>query len=170
MEMESEDLYCENERPCLKLVNINSSISSYFDSCWMKIDPTSDSSIVHSTDPSIVLSDGQGIIQGIVYMLLSIAGATLNFLVILAIYKSSDLRRSYLTPTILSLALGDFVFSIYILPPASLRGFTKDFPLPQGCAFHGFIAYTLWELSACNLVCLAILAIDLQIGQEPSGS
>ena len=156
---EIDILHCHNDTSasCLQEIQINSTVSYYFDTCWIRIDPSSESSIIRSTDPNIMQSDALLILDGIMYMLLSIAGVTLNLLVVLAIFRSPDIRKEYFAPTIGSLATVDFLFSIYILPVWSLRGFTSDLPLYTGCEFYGFAAYGLWELSASNLLCFAVL-------------
>ena len=156
---EIDSLHCHNDTTasCLQEIKINSTVSEYFDTCWIRIDPSSESPIIQSTDPNIVQSDALLILDGIMYMILSIAGVTMNLLVILAIFRSSNIRKEYFTPTIGSLATVDFLFSIYILPVLSLRGFTSDLPLLTGCEFYGFTAYCLWELSASNLLCFAVL-------------
>ena len=157
--MSSKGLYCENEtlRACYKPININSTVSRYFDSCWMRIDPSMDSSKAFSTDPRLVQPEWSLIGDGVLYMFLSIAGVIMNSLIILAIIKSSKIRKEYLCPTIMSLASSDFLFSIYVAPAISLRGFTKDLLIPQGCAFHFIVFYGLWDVSASSLLCMAVL-------------
>jgi len=157
--MNSNDLYCENERlrACYKPIKINSTVSKYFESCWMRIDPSMDSSIAFSTDPSLVQPEWSLIGEGVLYMFLSVAGVIMNFLIILAIIKSSTIRKEYLCPTIMSLAMSDFLFSIYVAPAISLRGFTKDLLIPQGCAFHFIVFHGLWDVSASSLLCMAVL-------------
>ena len=157
--MSSKGLYCENERlrACYKPININSTVSSYFDFCWMRFEPSMDSSKAFSTDPSLVQPEWNLIGEGVLYMFLSIAGVIMNFLIILAVIKSSKIRNEYLCPTIMSLALSDFLFSIYVAPSISLKGFTKDLPIPQGCAFHYIVFYGLWNVSASSLLCMAVL-------------
>ena len=149
--------YDQNETndPYVKLVKINT--SEYFDYCWLKVDPSSTDPIVRSTDPSYVYSNTESILFGVGYIPLSVIGSVMNLLVILAILRSSELRKEYLSPSILSIALNDFIFSISTIPMASLLGFMKDLPLPHGGEFYGFVTLGLWQGSIFNLLEVAIL-------------
>ena len=139
----------------VKLVKINT--SDYFDQCWLHVDPSSTIPIVRSTDPSFVYTPTESIIFGIGYIPLSIMGSVLNLLVMLAILKSPELRKEYLTPSIFSIALNDFIFSICTIPIASLLGLMRDLPLPFGGEFYGFVTLGLWQGSIFNLLSVAML-------------
>ena len=139
----------------VKLVKINT--SEYFDQCWLHVDPSSTIPIVRSTDPSFVFTPTESIIFGIGYIPLSIMGSVLNLLVMLAILKSPGLRKEYLTPSIFSIALNDFIFSICTIPIASLSGLMRDLPLPFGGEFYGFVTLGLWQGSVFNLLSVAML-------------
>ena len=141
--------------PYVKLVKLNS--SEYFDQCWLHVDPSSTISIVRSTDPSFVYTPTESIIFGVGYIPLSIMGSVLNLLVMLAILKSPELRKEYLTPSIFSIALNDFIFSICTIPIASLLGLMRDLPLPFGGEFYGFVTLGLWQGSIFNLLSVAML-------------
>ena len=141
--------------PYVKLVKLNS--SEYFDQCWLHVDPSSTIPIVRSTDPSFVYTPTESIIFGVGYIPLSIMGSVLNLLVMLAILKSPELRKEYLTPSIFSIALNDFIFSICTIPIASLLGLMRDLPLPFGGEFYGFVTLGLWQGSIFNLLSVAML-------------
>ena len=141
--------------PYVKLVKLNS--SEYFDQCWLHVDPSSTIPIVRSTDPSFVYTRTESIIFGVGYIPLSIMGSVLNLLVMLAILKSPELRKEYLTPSIFSIALNDFIFSICTIPIASLLGLMRDLPLPFGGEFYGFVTLGLWQGSIFNLLSVAML-------------
>ena len=145
----------ETKGSYVQLVTINT--SKYFDQCWLKVDPCSNFPLVRSTDPSYVFSDTESILFGVYDIFLSVFGSAMNLLVILAILRSSELRKEYLTPSILSIALNDFIFSCGILPVTSLLGFMKDLPLPYGSELYGFITFVLWQGSIFNLLEVAIL-------------
>ena len=157
MHFETKSEYYQNETGAsyVKLVKINT--SEYFDYCWLNVDPNSSIPIVRSTDPSYVYSNTETIVFGIGYIPFSVIGAIMNLLVILAILRSVELRKEYLTPSILSMALNDFLFSVYTIPVASLLCFMKDLPLPLGCDLYGFVTLVLWQGSLFNLLEVAIL-------------
>ena len=139
----------------VQLVTINT--SKYFDQCWLKVDPCSTFPLVRSTDPSFVFSDTESILFGVYDIFLSVFGSAMNLLVILAILRSSELRKEYLTPSILSITLNDFSFSISTILVMSLMGLTKDLPLPYGGAWFGFVTLGLWQGSIFNLLAIALL-------------
>ena len=146
--------------------------SKHFKKCWTKIDPNSEIGTRLSADPSLVDSDcAQDLFRDPDFMyseteamtaggfntLQSIVGSILNCMVILAILRSTDLRKEYLTPCILSIAITDFLFSIVVLPVMAITFFQKDIPVSFGCSFSGFIGYTLFLISALNLLVIAAL-------------
>ena len=90
---------------------------------------------------------------------LSIVGVVLNLLVIVAILRNQDLRKEYLSFSILSLSLTDFLWSLSVTPLLALLGFLKDFAIPNGCEFYGFLVYALWETSVLTLVGFATLRV-----------
>ena len=63
-----------------------------------------------------VYSTGESGFTCLVLSLFSIIGFTLNVLVIMALLKSRSLRKEYLTPFIISLAVTDLAFSTITLP------------------------------------------------------
>ena len=126
--------------------------SSYFNKCWYR--PESSSLPI---DTSFVYIEPVSIAAGFLYCAESAVGAILNFLVIIVLLKSKKLRKEYLSPSIINIALTDFLYSIFVLPVLSLRFYMKDQPLPSGCASYSFFAYGLWLCSAWNLLGIAIL-------------
>ena len=121
------------------------------------VDPYSVDPIVRSTDPSFVYTHIESLIFGIIYAPLSVFGVFLNLFVILAMLRNSELRKEYLSPSILSVALNDFIFSIYTIPVVSLNGLMRDLPLPIFPEFYAFVTLGLWQGSIGNLLVLAIL-------------
>ena len=147
----------KSDKPYLKLVNVNT--SKYFEQCWMKVDPTTTSEIMKSTDPSYAYSEGDALLQTILLMPLSFIGTILNILVIWVIVRCPELRREYLSFSILSSSLTDLFWGLSITPMIAVIGLLKDVPAPCGCEFYGFWTYLLWETSALNLVGFAILRV-----------
>ena len=132
-------------------------ISEYYDKCWMRCDPNSTSLVLNSTDPSLSLSETDSMIACITATLASIGGTILNALILLAIIRSSYLRKEYLCPSIVSITLTDLLFSVYILPKLSLHHLKRKVDFPEGCNFFGFFAWGLWMVSVFNLVGIAAL-------------
>ena len=126
--------------------------SSYFDKCWYRADSSSS-----PIDTRFVYIEPVSIAAGFLYCTESAVGAILNFLVIIVLLKSKTLRKEYLSPSIINIALTDFLYSIFVLPVQCLRFYMRDQPLPSGCEFYSFFAYGLWLCSAWNLLGIAIL-------------
>ena len=140
-------------------VSINTSISNYFKTCWIKIDPESNTAELRS-DTSFGYSESVSIIAGSLYTLESMVGAILNILVIITLLKSSRLRKEYLAPCIISVAFNNYIYCMYPLLVQSLQFFMRDKPLPEvilGCQLYGFVTYSLWLCSAWTLLGVAIL-------------
>ena len=76
---------------------------------------SNDTSYVYDGIPTIWAGLGTGIE--------SVLGVVLNGLVIIAILKNPKLRKEYLTPAIVSLALTDFLYSWHLLLPLSIHFF-----------------------------------------------
>ena len=51
-----------------------------------------------------------------VFQALDFIPLNLNFLMIIALWKTPQFKKEYLTPTLVSISIGDFIFSIYVLP------------------------------------------------------
>ena len=146
--------------------------AKHFDKCWTKIDPKSEIGVRLSADPLLEHSDSAhdlfhnpefmysetgAMTAGGFNTLQGIVGAILNCMIILAILRNTDLRKEYLTPCIFSIAITDFLFSISVLPVMAMTFFQKDFPLSFGCQSPAFIGYTLFLISALNLLVIAAL-------------
>ena len=113
-------------------VNLN---DSYHDHCYLKTQLNlSEDNIkncpgdiidgycsVLSNETGWIYTAGQSIASSNVLMLLSVTGMFLNSLVILALVKTPSLRKEYLTPFIISLAVTDLIFSTFSLPMLAIR-------------------------------------------------
>ena len=131
--------------------------SQYFDTCWLKTVANLTTDQEKIMDISFIYSNTESILAGFFNLLQSIFGATLNFLVLFVLLRNPKLRNDNITPSIISIAVTDFLFCAYPLPAISVHWFTKDWPLPFGCQFYSFVLYGLWLCSAWNL--LGITAI-----------
>jgi len=111
----------------------------------------------NSTDTNDTYSDTAALIAGVLTIFQLLGGIILNLLVILAIIKSPYLRKEYVTPSILSITMTDFIFSAYILPMKAYIILSKANTSPPLCYFDGYMGLGLWSISAKNLVGLAAL-------------
>ena len=87
--------------------------------CYLKIGEGLDNTT------GCVYSEAASMIGGIGALFTAIVGFTLNFLVICALMKTPSLRKEYLTPFLISLALTDILFSAMALPMTSARYFAR---------------------------------------------
>ena len=135
--------------------------SNFHDTCWMLDNVTLTSLHLSPNDANFVYSEKESIMAGVVIALQSIFGTILNFLVIVALLRNSELRKEYLTPTIISIAIANFIHSIYTLPILSCHFLMKDMPITD-CLFFSFVGISVWFCSAWNLLgfswlrCLAV--------------
>ena len=97
-------------------VEFNSSSNGDF--CWWTLNSS-------EVDLTPAYSNVQSDIAGVVFMLLSIPGSILNFLLIVALLKNTKIRQEYLTKTVASIAITDFLWNIIWCPVLSLRYFTR---------------------------------------------
>ena len=125
--------------------------SNYFETCWIK---TNQSKLNLTFD--IFLPEPQASIVAFVVAIQSIAGIVLNFLVIASLLRNQQLRKAYLTPSIVSIAITDWVFSI-LLVFYSIYFAIRDMVLPTGCQPFVHVFYALWLCSALNLLGIAAL-------------
>ena len=146
----------ENQSFCYYNSPINDSNLS-FDHCWMKVDSQANSTRLTSSNPDLVYSVIETNLGGVISTILSICGILLNSVIIFGIARSPDLRQEYLTPTIISIALTDLIYSIINLPIQANFFFKRDQPV--GCDFYNFCGYVLWFCSAFNLLVIAILRV-----------
>ena len=130
--------------------------SKYFEWCWIKYNATLKDPELPIVETNYVYSETASIIAGIGFALESIIGTILNLLVIIALGRNADFRKEYLTPSIVSIAFTDLLYSVFSLPILSLHYFTKDMPAAN-CNIFSFFIYGLWLCSACNLLGIAIL-------------
>jgi hypothetical protein len=109
----------------------------------------------HWTNTSFLLSENETTTAGILFALVSIPGAILNLLVISAIITSPELRKEYLAPSIASITVTDFLFSVYVLPTTSVHNLKRTATFIEGCNIKGFFDWGLWMVSVFNLVGIA---------------
>ena len=132
--------------------------SKYFNICWTKLDYDDHQGRHFAEEPGFSYSETEATIAGVFNLLECCGGTILNFLVITAIFKSHELRKEYLAPSFLSVAVTDFIYSVYILPMWVILFFTRDMPpLPYDCKMSSFSAYSLWLCTMFNLLGIAIL-------------
>ena len=87
--------------------------------CWWTLPNDS------TNDTSFAYSDGEADAAGVIFGLESVAGILLNFVLIVALLKNAEIRKEYMTTTIISILITDFLFSIFFLPIMSLRFFKR---------------------------------------------
>ena len=86
--------------------------------CWWTLQ-------TNFTDTTFVYSDVESNVAGVIFTLQSIVGSILNFLLIVALLRNSKIRKEYLTKTIVSIAITDFIWSVWVLPNVSVHFFTR---------------------------------------------
>ena len=91
--------------------------NGYYDQCWWTLENETSPNVTRKT--ASVYSEAEAGFATGVFALFSVVGAVLNFLMIIAIVKNQKFRKEYLTPTLVSILVTDFVFSIYYLPIVS---------------------------------------------------
>ena len=97
---------------------VNLTVSDYNDYCYLKVDGNKLNTI---TD--YCYSHAESLIAGVGATLQSVAGVTLNILVILALLRTKSVRNEYITPAIVSLIVTDLLFSMFTLPMLAARYF-----------------------------------------------
>ena len=131
--------------------------SSYFNSCWLLVDGKLNSSEDYYYD--LWIPAPYSVIAAVVLSSISIVGSVLNALVITSLLRNSDIRKGYLTPSIVSIAITDFLYSVISCPIQSTSMFVRDMVLPNGCQAFSLIQYWLWMCSALNLLCISALRV-----------
>ena len=103
--------------------NISFNSSNYNDVCWWTLEeqPTS----ITENDLKDAYSEVTSYMAGTVTVIQSVIGAILNLLLIIALLKNSKLRTQYLTKSIVSILVTDFVWSVSFLPLMTLRFFAR---------------------------------------------
>ena len=94
---------------------------AHMNQCYLKVDMMS--KLSDSTD--YVYTEEESILGGLGATIEAIAGSILNFLVIAALTKNTHLRKQYMTPSIVSLATTDLLFSLITLPMLSHHYFSQ---------------------------------------------
>ena len=102
---------------------VNLTTSDYNDYCYLKVDGNKLNNI---TD--YCYSHAESLIAGVGATLQSVAGVTLNILVILALLRTKSVRNEYITPAIVSLIVTDLLFSMFTLPMLAVRYFLEYVP------------------------------------------
>ena len=97
--------------------------SKYYNECWWTMDD--DTKEVYTNDTRYVYSDAESDFAGVIYGFESLAGSILNILIIVALLRNTRLREEYLTPTIISIALTDCLFSGFFISIMSAHFFTR---------------------------------------------
>ena len=91
--------------------------------CWWTLGGQNVS--IKENDTSFAYSDTEANAAGIIFGLESVAGTLLNFVLIVALLKSSEIRKEYMTKNIVSILITDFLFGVFFLPVMSLRFFKR---------------------------------------------
>jgi hypothetical protein len=107
------------------------------------------------SDTGFLLSENESTAAGMLATGASIPGTILNFLIILAIIRSPELRKEYLAPSVASITVTDFLFSVYVLSATSRHNLNRELHYPEGCNFFGIMSWGLWMVSAFNLIGIA---------------
>jgi hypothetical protein len=102
--------------------NISFNSSKYHDVCWWTLEAQSAS--IPENDTTFAYSEITCYIAGAVFAVQSVIGTILNFLLIVALLRNPKLRKEYLTKTILSIVVTDFLWCVYFLPLMSHHYFT----------------------------------------------
>lgn len=130
--------------------------SNHFNTCWTKIDPLEPTFHDVLEDPGFSYSHSVALIAGILHTFESIGGSILNFLIILVVLRSKNIREENLTPSILSIAITDLIFSVYVIPVSAVTFFIRDVPFPEACTITAFTSHALWILSALNRLGISV--------------
>ena len=72
------------------------------------------------TNTTSAYSDVESNVAGVIFTIQSIAGSILNFLLIVALLRNPKIRKEYLTMTIVSISITDYLWSVWVLPYLSL--------------------------------------------------
>ena len=150
------DGLCAGDRSSLIELSLGSSID--YGTCWTQVNASLSknelenmkASFLYSEDPSVSIAAG-------IYLLIKcIAGAVLNSIVFLVLLKNKDLRMDYLTPSIVSMSMADFLFGIIVIPLVSSVYFTGEVAI-SSCGAKGFFSHGLWFCSALHLLGMSVL-------------
>ena len=101
-------------------LEINS--SNYHKECWWTLGEEITS--ISANDTTFAYSTIEGGIAGIICALLGMIGTVLNFLLIVGLLRNPEIRKEYMTKSIVSIAITDLLFSVFLLPIMSFHYFT----------------------------------------------
>ena len=134
--------------------SISFNASEYFTTCWT----TSGEEYAETENlgMSSLYSKATLAAAGTATGIESFAGVILNAIILIILIKNSELRNEYLTPSIISIALTDFLFCLIGLPVLSLHFFMEDMPI-SSCTTTTFFIIGIWYCSALNLLGVAVL-------------
>ena len=105
--------------------NISFNSSNYHDVCWWTLEAQStENEFIPENDTTFAYSEITCYITGAVFAIQSVIGTILNLLLIIALLRNTKLRKEYLTKTILSIVVTDFLWCVYFLPLMSIHYFT----------------------------------------------
>ena len=131
--------------------------SEYFKKCWMKTSANL-SDDTENLGMSSLYSRSTLNVAGTLIGIESIGGVLLNAIMLIILLRKPDLRKEYLTPSIISIALSDFLFCLICLPLLSLHFFMEDMLSPS-CKVFGFLTIGMWYCSAWSLLGVAVLRL-----------
>ena len=164
-----EQIYLNFSGPYYRKVNLN---GSYNDYCYLKTQfekltestPNCPGGVIEgycsllSNNTDFSLSKEQFVTFCFLSIPLSIAGAFLNFLIILTLLTTPKLRKETMTPFIISLAVTDFTYSAITLPMHISISALEDWPFGEGfCKFFPLLDTTLVACTMWTLLAIAVL-------------
>ena len=97
--------------------------SKYFEKCWKHTFNETNDLSGHKEDLDYVYSDFEANILGLIVAFMSITGTILNAFVIFALLRNQEIRKEYITPSIISIAITDLLFCVLCLPVHSFSFF-----------------------------------------------
>ena len=89
--------------------------SAYFTKCWMQTSQNL-SDDIENLGMNSLYSRSTLNVAGTLIGIESVGGVLLNAIIFIILIRKPDLRKEYLTPSILSIALTDFIFCLICLP------------------------------------------------------
>ena len=142
--------------------------SEYFEKCWKHTFNGTYELAALQEDLDYVYSDFEANILGLIVAFMSITGTILNAFVIFALLRNQEIRKEYITPSIISIAITDLLFCVLCLPVHSLSFFKHDMPI--NCKLFFAMGYGPWFCSAWNLLGVAILRLLVIGSVKTNGS
>ena len=142
--------------------------SEYSKRCWKRTFNGTYELAEHQEDLDYVYSDLEANILGLIVAFMSITGTILNAFVIFVLLRNQEIRKEYITPSIISVAITDLLFCVLCLPVHSLSFFKHDMPID--CKLFFAMGYGTWFCSAWNLLGVAILRLLVIGSVKTNGS